>query len=66
MLNDSNNNIQLCDCCIAFVDANIVQDIYGDLIQNKEFNEIAKCAILSARNADVEKINKQVVELLDI
>jgi len=29
------------------------------------FNEIAKCAILSARNADVEEINKQVVELLD-
>jgi len=44
------------DCCIALV-ANIVQDIYGNLIQNKEFNnEIAKCAILSARNADVEEI----------
>jgi len=33
------------------------------LIQNKEFNKIAKCAILSARNADLEEINKQVVEL---
>jgi len=30
---------------------NIVQDIYGDLMQNKKFNETAKCAILSARNA---------------
>jgi len=66
ILNDSNDNIELPDCCIAPVDANIVQDIYGDLIQNKKFNEIAKCAILSARNADVEEINKQVVELLDI
>jgi len=65
ILNDSNDNIQLPDCCIAPVDTNIVQDIYGDLIQNKEFNEIAKCAILSSRNANVEEINKQVVELLD-
>ena len=30
-----------------------------------KFDEISKCAILSARNADVEEINKRVVELLD-
>ena len=27
---------------------------------------MAKCAILSARNIDVDEINKKVVELLDI
>ncbi|XP_036143697.1 uncharacterized protein LOC118645901 [Monomorium pharaonis] len=65
-LNNSNDNIQLPDCCIASINADIVEDIYGDLIQNKEFNKMAKCAILSARNADVDEINKRVVELLDI
>jgi len=33
-----------------------------DLIQ-KEFNEIAKCAILSVRNAKIDEINKRVIEL---
>jgi len=66
ILNDSNDNIQLPDCCIAPTDADIVQDIYGNLIRNKEFNKMAKCAILSARNADVDEINKRVVELLDM
>ncbi|XP_011859152.1 PREDICTED: uncharacterized protein LOC105556668 [Vollenhovia emeryi] len=66
MLNDSNDNIELPDCCIAPINADIVEDIYGDLMRNKEFNKIAKCVILSARNADVNEINKRVVELLDI
>ncbi|KYM96549.1 ATP-dependent DNA helicase PIF1 [Cyphomyrmex costatus] len=65
ILNDSNDNIQLPDCCIVSINTDIVQDIYGDLIRNKEFDKIAKCAILSARNADVDEINKRVVELLD-
>jgi len=66
ILNDSNDNIQLPDYCIAPINANIVEDIYGNLIRSKEFNKISKCAILSARNADVDEINKQVVKLLDI
>jgi len=66
ILNDSNDNIQLPDCCIAPINADIVQDIYGDLIRSKEFNKMANCAILSARNVDVDEINKNVVELLDI
>lgn len=65
ILNDSNDNIELPDYCIAPINANIVEDIYGDLIRNKKFNKITKCAILSARNNDVNEINKQVVELLD-
>ncbi|KMQ88044.1 hypothetical protein RF55_12537, partial [Lasius niger] len=47
------------------VDADIVTDTYGDIIRKKEFDKIAKTAILSARNIDVDEINKQVVELLD-
>jgi len=66
ILNDSNDNIQLPDYCIAPINADVVEDIYGDLIRNKEFNKMSKCAILSARNADVDEINKRVVELLDI
>ncbi|XP_070157972.1 ATP-dependent DNA helicase PIF1-like [Polyergus mexicanus] len=31
-----------------------------------EFGKVAKCAILSARNVDVDEINKKVLELLDI
>jgi len=65
-LNDSNDNIQIPECCIAPIDANIVEDIYGDLIRKKEFVKMSKCAILSARNIDVDEINKKVVELLDI
>ncbi|XP_036151272.1 ATP-dependent DNA helicase PIF1-like [Monomorium pharaonis] len=65
-LNDINDNIQIPECCIASPNANIVTDIYGELIQKKEFNKVAKCAILSGRNKDVDEINKQVVELLNI
>lgn len=45
----------------------LIQTIYMDniyLIQNKELNKIAKYVILSVRNADVDEINKQVMELL--
>ncbi|XP_067215659.1 ATP-dependent DNA helicase pif1-like [Linepithema humile] len=66
ILNDSNDNIQIPECCIAPINADIVEDIYGDLIRKKEFTKMAKCAILSARNTDVDEINKKVVELLDI
>ncbi|XP_018400734.1 PREDICTED: ATP-dependent DNA helicase pif1-like, partial [Cyphomyrmex costatus] len=65
VLNDSNDNVHLPDNCIASINANIAEDIYDELIRNKEFNKMAKCAILSARNKDVDEINIQVVELLD-
>ncbi|KYM93650.1 ATP-dependent DNA helicase PIF1, partial [Cyphomyrmex costatus] len=65
ILNDCNDNIQLPNYCIASTDADIVQDIYGDIIRNKEFSKMEKCAILSARNIDVDEINKRVIELLD-
>jgi len=49
---------------VSHLNADIVQNIYGDLIQSKEFNKMANSTILSARNVD--EINKRVVELLDI
>lgn len=66
ILNDLNDNIQIPECCVAPINADIVEDIYGDLIRKKEFVKVAKCAILSARNVDVDEINKKVVDLLDI
>jgi len=46
ILNDSNDNIQLPDYCIVSINANIVEDIYGNLIRSKEFNKISKCATI--------------------
>jgi len=42
------------DCCVASINADIIEDTYSDIIQNKEFNKLAKCAILFVRNADVD------------
>ncbi|XP_036147086.1 ATP-dependent DNA helicase PIF1-like [Monomorium pharaonis] len=64
-LNDLNDNIEIPECCVAPINVDIVEDIYGDLIRKKEFDKVAKCAILSARNVDVDEINKKVVELFD-
>lgn len=65
ILNDSNDNIQIPKCCIALINIDIIEDVYGDLIRKKQFHKIAKCTILSARNVDVDEINNKVVELLD-
>jgi len=46
------------------INADIVEDTYDDLIRKKEYIKITKCVILSARNIDVDEINKKVVELL--
>ncbi|XP_034934873.1 uncharacterized protein [Chelonus insularis] len=64
-LNDNEDNVQIPSCCLAHVDDDIINDTYGDLFRQKKFNEATKCAILSARNIDVDEINKKVVELLD-
>jgi len=65
VLNDSNDYIQILEYCIAFPGDDIAIDIHGELIRKREFMKMTKCAILSARNVDVDEINKQVVELLD-
>ena len=65
ILNDNDDNIQISNRCLASSNADIVNDTYGDLIKNKEFKRASKCAILSARNVDVDELNKRVVNLLD-
>ncbi|XP_043468036.1 ATP-dependent DNA helicase pif1-like [Leptopilina heterotoma] len=62
-LND--NDLELPMDCIAPPNTNIAEDVYGNIVKNKEFDKLAKMAILSARNVDVDDINKSVVELLD-
>lgn len=52
ILNDSNNNIEIPECRVTPINADIV-DIYGNLIR-KKFIKLAKCA----RNVAVDEINK--------
>ncbi|KAL6418638.1 hypothetical protein ACFW04_011947 [Cataglyphis niger] len=50
ILNDPNDNMQIPKCCVAPINAD-------------QFVKVAKCAILSARNVDIDEINKKVVEI---
>ena len=54
--NDNDNNFIIPHSCLAIPDSNIVDDIYGNLIKEKRYEELANSAILSARNLDVEEI----------
>ncbi|XP_043481756.1 ATP-dependent DNA helicase PIF1-like [Leptopilina heterotoma] len=64
--NYNENDLEIPEYCIAPPGTNIAEDIYGEVIRNKEFDKLTKIAILSARNVDVDDINRSVVELLDI
>ena len=55
VLNDDDNNFIIPHSCLAIADLDIV-DIYGNLIREKRYEELANSAILSARNLDVEEI----------
>uniref|UniRef100_A0AC34FY32 ATP-dependent DNA helicase n=1 Tax=Panagrolaimus sp. ES5 TaxID=591445 RepID=A0AC34FY32_9BILA len=46
------------------VETDLVQEVFGHLIEQKRYDDVASSAILSARNADVDELNKQVVDLL--
>ena len=56
VLNDDDNNFIIPHSCLAIADSDIVDDIYGNLIKDKRYEELANSAILSARNLDVEEI----------
>ena len=56
VLNDDDNNFIIPNRCLAIADSDIVDDIYGNLIREKRYEELANSAILSARNLDVEEI----------
>ncbi|XP_044011846.1 uncharacterized protein LOC122854854 [Aphidius gifuensis] len=63
--NSNDSDLNLPEHCLAARDADIAQDVYGEIMNNKQFDKLAKCTILSARNVDVDDINIRVVELLD-
>jgi len=64
-LNDQSNNIEIPLRCVADLNANIMKDTYEEIIKHNQYRLAAKRAILSARNVDVDELNKQVVNLLD-
>ena len=65
-LNDQNYYIELSEHCVIPEKGDLVQEIFGELINEKKFDEMSECAILSARNVDVDEINEQVTNLLDL
>ena len=56
VLNDNDNNFIIPHSCLAIADSDIVDDIYGNSIREKRYEELANSAVLSARNLDVEEI----------
>ena len=56
VLNDDDNNFIIPHSYLAIADSDIVDDIYGNLIREKRYKELANSAILSVRNLDVEEI----------
>ncbi|XP_058799371.1 ATP-dependent DNA helicase pif1-like [Phymastichus coffea] len=65
-LNDQQDNITLPGHCILDKNDDIVRHVFKKLITEKKFDVISKRAILSARNLDVDELNKLVTDLLDI
>lgn len=67
ILNDG-SDLALPENCIkncVETDSNIVEKIFGHLIKDEKYDELKSSAILSARNTDVDEINRKVVSLLD-
>ncbi|XP_058790186.1 uncharacterized protein LOC131663673 [Phymastichus coffea] len=64
-LNDQNDCVNLPEHCILPPTSNIIDDTFGILMKENKFQDMCKCAILSARNVDVDDINKQITNLLN-
>ncbi|XP_034936338.1 ATP-dependent DNA helicase PIF1-like [Chelonus insularis] len=65
-LRDITNEDSPFDRCIASNNINIVDNIYGSIIDRHEFNELSNRAVLTARHIDVDRINKEIIRLLDV
>ena len=65
-VNDMHDNMHVPERCFLEANSNIAYELFGKLIEEKRFEDMSTCAILSARNIDVDEINKQVTNLLDI
>ena len=57
-INDNSDNIILPDKCIAPSNSDIAYETFGNMIRHKQYHSTTKCAILSARNADVNELNQ--------
>ncbi|XP_057339407.1 uncharacterized protein LOC130676918 [Microplitis mediator] len=64
-LNNLNDELNLPDMCSTSKNNDIVDNVYGNIIRGKRYTELTKTVILSARNVDVDAINREVVALLD-
>ncbi|XP_074099261.1 uncharacterized protein LOC141527592 [Cotesia typhae] len=64
-LNDSDDNIEIPAHCFANENDNIVSSMYGSIILEKKYDDLADCVILSARNLDVDELNNQIVNILN-
>jgi hypothetical protein len=58
--NDIDGYIQVPDKCIS--NGNLIEEIYGDIIQNLNYSELSKRAILSPLNSVVDEYNKEIME----
>ena len=56
VLNDDDNKFIIPHSCLAIADSDIVDDIHGNLIREKRYEELANSAVLSARNLHVGEI----------
>ena len=65
VMNDKNDNIELPFQTITADTNEIVDSIYNKIITEKNFEEFANTAILTARNIDVDEWNEKVLDLLD-
>ena len=64
-LNDTDDCVILPEPCILKSDDNLIDTVFGHLIKQNNFEQMTQCAILAARNVDVNEVNKQITDLLD-
>uniref|UniRef100_A0A914YXE1 ATP-dependent DNA helicase n=1 Tax=Panagrolaimus superbus TaxID=310955 RepID=A0A914YXE1_9BILA len=61
--NDNNGKVKLPDECIT--DGDLVETIFGEVIEAQDYNAFAKSAIICTLNSDVDAYNEKVIDLLD-
>ncbi|KAL7079773.1 hypothetical protein ACQ4LE_001173 [Meloidogyne hapla] len=62
-LNNENDEVILPSHCVTYED--LIEPIFGDIIDSKNYNELSKRAILAPLNIDVDFINEQVLNLVE-
>lgn len=65
-LNDEDDNMELPEICLNKEDVNIANEVFGSFLKKKQYKKASRCAILAARNCDVDDLNAKTLELLDI